>query len=108
MSSKPQELQFLPVAEVALGRPLHHDVWDVEARGVDQFSGIDLVNRQMQAHTVKAQIRQECEKYGLSVEESTIPVEGRGPLKGVFTQRRVEEGRRFALQLACGSPVRPR
>ena len=104
MSSKPQELQFLPVAEVLL----HHDVWDVEARRVDQFSGIDLVNRQMQGHTVKAQIRLECEKHGLSVEESTIPVERRGTLKGVFTQRKVEEGRRFALQVACGSPVRAR
>ena len=75
---------------------------------MDQFSGIDLVNRQMQAHTVKAQIRQECEKYGLSVEESIIPVERRGTLNGVFTQTKIEEGRRFALQVACGSPVRAR
>ena len=75
---------------------------------MDQFSGIDLVNRQMQSHTVKAQIRQACEKYGLSVEESIIPVERRGTLKGVFTQKKVEEGQICALQVACGSPVRAR
>ena len=105
MSSSPQELQFIPVSSVA---GCAHEIWDVEAQAVDQFSGIDLVNRQTQSLTVKAQIRQECEMYGLTVEESNIPVQGRDPMKGVFTQRRVEEGRRSAGRLARGSPLSPR
>ena len=89
MSSTPVELQFIPVAVVD---ECAHEVWDVEAKVADQFSGIDLVNRQTRVHTVKAQIRQECGMYDLSVEGSSIPVEGRGALVGVFTQKRVEEG----------------
>ena len=89
MSSTPVELQFIPVAVVD---ECAHEVWDVEAKGADQFSGIDLVNRQTRVHTVKAQIRQECGMYDLSVEGSSIPVEGRAALVGVFTQKRVEEG----------------
>ena len=89
MSSTPVELQFIPVAVVD---ECAHEVWDVEAKVADQFSGIDLVNRQTRVHTVKSQIRQECGMYDLSVEGSPIPVEGRAALDGVFTQKRVEEG----------------
>ena len=70
VSSTPVELQFIPVAVVD---ECAHEVWDVEAKVADQFSGIDLVNRQTRLHMVKSQIRQECGMYDLSVEGSPHP-----------------------------------
>ena len=89
LSCTPMELPFIPVLSVA---ECAHEVWDVEAKATDQFSGIDLVNRQTTVRAVQGRIREECTLHGLSVEDSAIPVDGERTLTGVFTQKRFEEG----------------